>query len=531
MQQVGQRRARVAEQADHAFARAPRPALGSQPGVAVETGACLDEPDFADQPAGAGHEARIEEPLAQAAAGAVELRRRQAVVTLHVALRAEVLQIDPQRCRLAPRHALDEFGRRVAAEGFDDHLARLQRGWRCGPRHQRHARCALGRHPGQRAGVVDPQPHRLAARGQVGRQAPAHADVAVVVDDATEDIPGRRCVHAVIIEGGRIDADERSHADPRRHRDWHARGARAPARRGGGAARPARRLSLLRRARRGALRRQGAQPEEARVQLLPQGPRRHAHRPHGDAHRAAGNHGGAHRGRGAAAREQPDQDVEPEVQHPVPRRQELPLPEDHRHARCGAGHAGGALSARGLLPRQRGPQAPLLRPVPRRLGGEGNDPADPEGVPPAHLRRHGLRQPLAALPAVPDPTLLGSVRRPGLAGRLRAGRAQRRALPARRAAAGDRRTAAADDGLRRRAGLRAGGRVARPHRGAVAGAAPAVGGGQQPVGQRPRRRHPGGARGGRSGLRQPGDGARQPPPGRPRLLPGPRGRGHRHRRR
>ena len=57
-------------------------------------------------------------------------------------------------------------------------------------------------------------------------------------------------------------------------------------------------------------------------------------------------------------------------------------------------------------------QAPLLRAVPERLGGEGIDPAAAEGVPPAHLRGHGLRQPHPALPAVPDQALLGPVRRP-----------------------------------------------------------------------------------------------------------------------
>ena len=73
------------------------------------------------------------------------------------------------------------------------------------------------------------------------------------------------------------------------------------------------------------------------------------------------------------------------------------------------GHA--HVPAHGLLPRRGRPQAPLLRPVPERLGGEGVDPAAAEGVPPAHLRGHGVRQPHAALPAVPDQALLGPVRR------------------------------------------------------------------------------------------------------------------------
>ena len=44
-----------------------------------------------------------------------------------------------------------------------------------------------------------------------------------------------------------------------------------------------------------------------------------------------------------------------------------------------------ALPARRLLPRQRRSQAPLLRPVSQCLGGEGDDPADAEGVQAAHL--------------------------------------------------------------------------------------------------------------------------------------------------
>ena len=55
---------------------------------------------------------------------------------------------------------------------------------------------------------------------------------------------------------------------------------------------------------------------------------------------------------------------------------------------------------------------------------------------------------------------------------------QCRALPARRAAGADGRAAGADDGARRGAAVRAGGRAAQPDRRAVAGAAPAVGRGQ-----------------------------------------------------
>jgi hypothetical protein len=68
------------------------------------------------------------------------------------------------------------------------------------------------------------------------------------------------------------------------------------------------------------------------------------------------------------------------------------------------------VSARGLLPRRGRQEAPLLRPLPERLVGEGIDPADPEGVPASYLRGHRVRQPHAAVPAVPDSTLFGAVR-------------------------------------------------------------------------------------------------------------------------
>jgi hypothetical protein len=68
------------------------------------------------------------------------------------------------------------------------------------------------------------------------------------------------------------------------------------------------------------------------------------------------------------------------------------------------------LPPRGLLPRRGRKEAPLLRPLPQRLGGEGVDPALAEGVSPAHLRRHRVQQPHPALPAVPDQALLRPLR-------------------------------------------------------------------------------------------------------------------------
>src|SRR5690606_26263115 len=96
-------------------------------------------------------------------------------------------------------HARDEGLGRVAAKGLDDDIACLhlavgvEGGQAFGliPGAQLEGRGTLaGRgHPGQSAGVVHPQAHTLAAPGQVGAQAPAHADVAEIVDDPTENVP------------------------------------------------------------------------------------------------------------------------------------------------------------------------------------------------------------------------------------------------------------------------------------------------------------------------------------------------------
>ena len=74
------------------------------------------------------------------------------------------------------------------------------------PRPRQHAHAGhrafggAGRHPGQGAGVVHPQAHLLPARRQFARQAPAHAQVAVVVHDLAEDVPKQRWSrHAAIV--------------------------------------------------------------------------------------------------------------------------------------------------------------------------------------------------------------------------------------------------------------------------------------------------------------------------------------------
>ena len=184
---------------------------------------------------------------------------------------------------------------------------------------------------------------------------------------------------------------------------------------------PARRVPDAGGRRRGALRRQGRRPEEARRLLLPEAGPQPAH-PHdgvpGGRHRG---HGDALRRRGAAAREQPDQEPRAALQHPVPRRQVLSLPDGHR----------ARLPAPGLSPRREGPAQPPFRPVPARARGAREHPAAAARVPAAHLRGLGVPEPLAALPAAPDPALHRALHRPDLRRALCRGRAQRRAVPGR----------------------------------------------------------------------------------------------------
>ncbi len=153
-----------------------------------------------------------------------------------------------------------------------------------------------GRHPGERARVVDGEADRLAAAGEVGGEAPGDADVAEVVDDPAEEVPLHRVDYRDVARWQRSRARRRS----RKRRDGTARAAQSSAmgeptvdvpreadrvaarerlaRRGRRAAEPARRLPLLRRRRPRALRRQGARPEEARLELLHQAPRRQRRR-------------------------------------------------------------------------------------------------------------------------------------------------------------------------------------------------------------------------------------------------------------
>jgi hypothetical protein len=144
---------------------------------------------LAQQAAAAGGEAGVEEPFRQRAERR-GLRRRQAVVALDIVLGAQVLEVDPHRRRFG--HRIDEVGRRIAAECLDHDVARRHLGQRLDPAVHRYAgrgAFVVRRHPVQRERVIDPQAHCLATRSQIGRQTPADAEVAVVVDDAAKNVP------------------------------------------------------------------------------------------------------------------------------------------------------------------------------------------------------------------------------------------------------------------------------------------------------------------------------------------------------
>ena len=202
------RRARVAEQADEALARAATQALACQPSLGIEVGLARLQVHLPQQAASTGAEAGVEEVFDQPSPRAAELRGRQAVAALDVVLRAQILKVDPARRRRQLRHAGNELGRQLTAKGLDHDLAgrdalQLRR---CGPCAQLDAGMTLGRHPGECRCVVHPKPHMDTARGQVAAQAPANTQVAMVVDDAAEDVPvlgqgGRGYGHGLTLSG------------------------------------------------------------------------------------------------------------------------------------------------------------------------------------------------------------------------------------------------------------------------------------------------------------------------------------------
>ena len=128
-----------------------------------------------------------------------------------------------------------------------------------------------------------------------------------------------------------------------------------------------------------------------------------AFEPHRPDDRRDGRDGVRHhrdRDRGAAARGQPHQAAEAALQRAAARRQVAPLHPAHRRPR---GAAARQASRRAQA------QGRLFRPLRQRLGGQPHDQRAAARLPAALLHRQLLREPHAALPAVPDQALLGPV--------------------------------------------------------------------------------------------------------------------------
>ncbi len=148
------------------------------------------------------------------------------------------------------------------------------------------------------------------------------------------------------------------------------------------------------------------------------------HRPH-QPHRADdlrnGGDGVRHhrdRDRGAAAGGQPHQAAEAALQRAAARRQVLPLHPDHRRPCLAAAHQAS---------RRAQPAGRLFRPLRQRVGGEPHAQRAAARLPAAQLLRQLLREPHAALPALPDQALLRPVHGRGRACRIRRARRRRRA--------------------------------------------------------------------------------------------------------
>ena len=188
------------------------------------------------------------------------------------------------------------------------------------------------------------------------------------------------------------------------------------------------------------LRRQGPEPARPGPQL----PRRLRHQPQDQRPARRDRQPRRHRhrlgGRGAGAREQPDQAAVAALQHPAARRQELPLPaaDDRRGVSAGAG------GARGGARRQL-----LRRPVPAGQARPPDDGADAQAVRHPLLQRGDHRRARPAVPRVRHQALPGAVRGGDLHARaLRGGGGRHAPVPRRPQRRAGRPPASADGGCR-----------------------------------------------------------------------------------
>jgi hypothetical protein len=169
-----------------------------------------------------------------------------------------------------------------------------------------------------------------------------------------------------------------------------------------------------------ALCRQGAGAEKAGVVLCQAHRTQPAHRPDDPGNRVDDVPDDADGNRGAAARTEPDQAAQAEVQRASARRQKLP-----QHP----GQPRAPVSADQETSRREEGEGRVFRSLRERGRGEPDAQPVAEGVPAAQLLRRDLRQPDAALPAVPDQALFRSLRRPYQRRGVRGLRRRCRAVP------------------------------------------------------------------------------------------------------
>ena len=176
---------------------------------------------------------------------------------------------------------------------------------------------------------------------------------------------------------------------------------------------------------------------------------------------------------------------------------------------------GARVPAPRLPPRRERQAPPLLRAVSARLRGAREHPAPAARVPAAHLRGHGVRAPLAPLPAAPDQALHRAVHRQDHGRAYAEDVANAIAVPRGPRRRRDRRLTTKMHAASEARDYEKAAAVPRPGPGAVARPGAPV------RGIEPRRRR---RRGrlrdrGRDRVRQPGDDPRRPARRRPQLLP------------